>query len=334
MGWQPDTSTWSPAESGITSFAKAFAAGLLQNYGQQRAADQMNSVIQVLPQLRSDPMSVVAPEGVSAGPFAALQGTAALNNYTMKQQAEQARGSNVSTLLNSILGEGVKSGSISPGDAVKAAAVGDYSGILDTKTDPMQNPLSKEYKVEQGRKDLENIFYKRITDLPEYKLLADVNSNIKALPALAKQDSKSADVALISTIARIRDPNSTVREGEIKINQDTQSYLDQLYGDWRGVVEGKSRLNPLAKLQMVASVVPKYDELRGSLESVKEPLLGALEAQGGRRANIPTASFAPFEMSPLAQSLVGQDAASMKAQGLPPAVIAQQLREKYSEYLK
>ena len=53
---QFDTSTWSPATTGIASFAKSFLAGLLGNYAQQNAADQLNSVIGVLPQLKSDPM--------------------------------------------------------------------------------------------------------------------------------------------------------------------------------------------------------------------------------------------------------------------------------------
>lgn len=318
--WQPNVSTWSPGTTAATAFGKSFLAGLLGNYANQRAADQTNAVIGVLPQLRSDPLSVVVPDGVNADAFAALKGTAILKNY----QAQAQRDQSLADMLQKV---GIA------GLTKKAEVIGENAGY-DALGQGGQNPNSPGYKLGKDTKDLENTFYNRIIGLPQYKLLSDIDSNIKALPDIAKQDNKAADVALFSTIARIRDPNSTVREGEIKINQDTQSYLDNLYGGWRGVVNGESKLTPLAKLQIVASVLPKYNELKSSYESAKNPLLDALEAQGGKRTNIPTTDFTPFQLTPLAQDLAKQESAQLQAQGIPPATIAQQLRSKYGSYLK
>lgn len=319
-----NTSTWSPGATAATAFGQAFLTGLLNRYAQQDAADQTNKLISVLPQLRSDPMSVVAPEGIDAAPFATIKANAIAKN----QIAEQNKQNTLSDLIQKLQ---------LAGPMAEAAAKGTKLGELEAYGSVPGSsaiPGSPGYQVGKDTKALENTFYDRITSLPQYKLLSDLDSNIKALPAIALQDNKAADVALFSTIARIRDPNSTVREGEIKINQDTQSYLDSIYGGWRGVVNGESKMTPFDKLRIVNSVVPKFDELKKSYDDARNPLLDSLESQGGKRANIPTTDFKVFQLSPLAQGLAKQEAAKLQAEGTAPAVIAQTLRSKYGEYIK
>ncbi len=128
--WQPSIETWSPTETGVTMFAKSFLSGLLGNYAQQNAANQLNSVIGVLPQLESNPMSVMAPEGVDAAPFAALKGSAVLKNYIGQASAAAERQKSVGDLLKTVLGEGVKNGDITPGQAVTALTSKDPAAAL------------------------------------------------------------------------------------------------------------------------------------------------------------------------------------------------------------
>lgn len=130
--WQPDMSTWSPTTSGITSFAKAFASGLLQNYAQQNTANQLNAVMGVLPQLRSDPMSVVAPEGVDATPFATLKGNAIVKNVARQELLAEKNDNRVGLLLNSVLPDLITTKQISAKDALSIASSNDPLGELDS----------------------------------------------------------------------------------------------------------------------------------------------------------------------------------------------------------
>lgn len=328
--WQPNYSYMNGTESALTSFGKAFASGLLSNYAQNRAADQLSSVVNVLPNLMTDPYSASVPEGVDSSAFNVLRGTAVLNKASRDQALKDQSNSIAQELRKALAVEGVKNGSLDVNQALTAVLTGKLPESGTSFNDPKKNPLSPQGKA---ARELENVFYNRITALPQYKLMADIDSNIKALPELAKQDTKAADIGLISTIARIRDPNSTVREGEIKINQDTQSYLDSIYGDWRSIVSGKSRLSPVDKLEIISSVVPKYNELKSSYDTIRNPLLQALEDQGGNRANIPTTDFSIFDMNPLARELATMEAKRLKSEGVPSAEIASELRSKFSSFI-
>lgn len=77
--WQPNVSTWSPTETGVTLFAKSFLQGLFSNIAQNDAANQLSKVVSVLPQLGTDPASVGVPEGVDQSPFNVLKGASILN---------------------------------------------------------------------------------------------------------------------------------------------------------------------------------------------------------------------------------------------------------------
>jgi len=145
--------------------------------------------------------------------------------------------------------------------------------------------------------ELEKEMYGRITKLPTYTKFADIEPNFKAIIDLAKQDTKAADIGLIATIARLRDPGSTVREGEFKINSETQSYLDTVFGNWRSTVAGKSQLKPEAKQALIASVAPQYNQTGTAYQSERQKLIDALVAQGGNPSNIPTLDFTPFDLT-------------------------------------
>ncbi len=128
--WQPDISTWSPTETGVTMFAKSFLSGLLGNYAQQNAANQLNSVIGVLPQLESNPMSVMAPEGVDAAPFAALKGSAVLKNYIGQASAAAEKKKTLNDLLTAVVGDKFKNGDMLAPEAIKALGSGDPAAAL------------------------------------------------------------------------------------------------------------------------------------------------------------------------------------------------------------
>lgn len=128
--WQPDTRTWSPVATGATSFLKSFLSGYLGNMAQQNAAEQTNAVINVLPQLRQDPLSVATPEGVDENLFATIKGNAALRDFQRKT-IQESQGGGFSDLMKTVLAEGVKSGKISPADAIQSIQTGNFESIIN-----------------------------------------------------------------------------------------------------------------------------------------------------------------------------------------------------------
>ena len=80
-----DTSTWTPKETGLTTALQMFAGTLLKDLGERRQAEQLNLAASILPQLQSDPMSVIRPEGLDPLAF----GKARLNAITRKRLEEQ-----------------------------------------------------------------------------------------------------------------------------------------------------------------------------------------------------------------------------------------------------
>lgn len=279
-----DTRTWTPNQAIGANVAKAFLGSILGSVAQDKEAQQTNKLLEVLPQLYSNPNSVGAPEGIDRQAFNAFKMNAmakkAEDDAAIRKAYATSFGGNYDPVNNSV--------SLIPG-AQEAMME------LYTKKSELQNK-DDDLRIKKQQQQLENTVYNRVTNLPSYKLLADVESNVNALKDLSSQDSKASDVGLISTVARIRDPNSTVREGEFKLNSDTQSYLDQLVGDWRSVVTGGSRLTPEAKKGIIASVLPKYNQLVESYDSQKTPLLEALERQGGNSLNVPTPNFSKLSV--------------------------------------
>ena len=126
---RPNISQMSPGAGIATSFGQSFLAGLLSNYGQQRTNSQLSSVLNILPQLQSDPYGTQAPEGVNSGAFDILRGTQALKNYERQGMLGDKRQDDLRALMGKILPDLVSSRQIDIGDAVAAFESGDYSQL-------------------------------------------------------------------------------------------------------------------------------------------------------------------------------------------------------------
>lgn len=291
LGAKFKTDTWTPTETlGVTA-GQAFLGTLLSGLARRDAAEQFSDVASILPQLYENPGSVSVPEGVDPEAFGALKlATIARGS---RQKADSA-----TSFIKELLGKELnlafleKEAAASAGGKIRGESAANKALYGDS-------PLNPNDPAGELRRKLESDTYSRISALPQYKMYADLESNFKALESLAKQDSKAADLGLISTIARIRDPQSVVREGEIVMNADTQAYLDSVVGNWRSIATGESRLKPVDKARIIGSVVPKYNELGASYLASRNPLLDALEKQGGFRSNIPTPEFSPFDSTSL-----------------------------------
>ena len=195
--WQPDYSTFSPVASGATSFGKSFLAGLLQNYARQDAAEQIASVANVLPSLKSDPYHTAVPEGVDSGAFNLLRGSAILKKAQRDSLTGDENTKNLSSLLQTVLGEGVKSGTISPSDALKAAKTGDYSAVLGGSVDPLANPNSPQYKMDKDKEDRLITIRKEFNGLPAVQNFSKASQAANALSGALKDKSTVSDQELV-----------------------------------------------------------------------------------------------------------------------------------------
>ena len=141
--WQPNTSTWSAGDTGVASFGKAFLSSILQGYAQQNAASQLASVVNVLPQLKSDPYAVATPEGVDSGPFNMLRGVSILKNAEREALGAAQTEKSKFELLKSIVPTLVDSGQLSMQQAEEAFRTGRLPSTPGM--DPKDNPKSREY---------------------------------------------------------------------------------------------------------------------------------------------------------------------------------------------
>jgi hypothetical protein len=103
-------------------------------------------------------------------------------------------------------------------------------------------------------------------DGPPLKAFAETDRYFKAMISAATKDDKISDISMISNLAKLRDPTSVVREGEYKVSADVASALDNQFGNWRAVVEGKAKLNPEIRSRMLGAAKDYWDSSRGLYE--------------------------------------------------------------------
>jgi hypothetical protein len=331
--WQPNTSTWDPGTTMATAFGKSFLSSLLGNYAQQRSADQLNSVIGVLPQLRSDPMSVVAPEGVDASPFAALKGTAILRNTQAQEQEALAQKKFNSDLLARLLGK-------------KADVIGEAQAYQEMGQGGV-NPKAPGYQVDQDKmKNLDDLT-KQFEAKDEVKEFSKVLSAATAISGALKDKGKVADQELVRYSIQMIEPGMAVREGEQAAVANSQSIPDAWKSQLDSALKGGSALGDDVREGIKRLATRAYESKKPLYEKAVNYYQGKAEGRGllGPGENISYLGKAPEAVEifgaaqPAAASLglppgldvntLASEAAAMKAQNIPAAEIAAALRLKY-----
>ena len=129
---------------------------------------------------------------------------------------------------------------------------------------------------------------KEITALPEVKRYSEAYTAYTTMNRMAQSNSAAGDLAFIYGVAKVFDPDSVVREGEMKMSQQAQSGLERVLGDLRRVVYGGERLSPEAKSRILDVVEAKMQELKGSSDARIDPYKGI-----AGRANIRVEDIMP-----------------------------------------
>lgn len=119
---------------------------------------------------------------------------------------------------------------------------------------------------------------KEFNDLPEVKNYRSVvpifNSAINA------PDTRAGDIQFAYTIGKIFDPNSVVREGELKLVGEAATVLEKFQGELRTLTEGKGRLTPQTRRELLATAQARVKELESAQLAARKTYEGQATSRG------------------------------------------------------
>lgn len=92
---------------------------------------------------------------------------------------------------------------------------------------------------------------KELQDTPSYKNIAQAAPIYKTMLSAAGRDTRAADVNLVYGLAKIMDPGSVVREGEISIAQAIATFPQYLQAEALSQYQATGRLSPQVRQQIM-----------------------------------------------------------------------------------
>lgn len=285
--WQPDMRTWSGTESGVASFAKSFLSGLLNNYAQQQTAEQVQKVASVLPQLTADPMSVVAPEGVDAGPFALLRGSAFVKNAAREAATVQALAQQgisidpksavpIADQVNKVFGDREKQKILGQIEGQKAG-YGMTSGA--------ELPDSPQAKASKLAREEEDAARKEISSFPAVQKLNTTSTALAQINKMKDLDTKSSDIPFATIFIGGLD-GSVVKEGEYARVAGSNPFLTKYRNLFESVLNGKSELGVDIKRQMYQELAASQKDLLDEAMRQAKPRLDTALARGASQSRV------------------------------------------------
>ena len=191
-------------------------------------------------------------------------------------------------------------------------------GLTDS-TVAGDNPLNP--IVEKSRAE-EKAARDALRGTPMVNNFQDIKSNFDTLTEVYKFNDKPSTLAFVSSFARILDPGSVVREGEIKNAENTQSFLSSLGYSLDGLTTGAQTIGPEAKQQMVRAASAKFNKFGEDYTSYVDKQRNLVKGLGGKSENV----FGPIDYKPFnfldwannaKQTTVAEDLAAAKTGQAP-----------------
>lgn len=113
--------------------------------------------------------------------------------------------------------------------------------------------------------------------------LADVQGTWKNLLAHKNIDTRSGDIAIISALARMNDPGSTVREGEFAIAQSAAPVFDRYMKEVESTIFGTGRLSQQTRQEMLQSAAQKIGAFQESYNAYANNVMSGLQGYDPER---------------------------------------------------
>lgn len=129
---------------------------------------------------------------------------------------------------------------------------------------------------------------KEITNLDEVKRYTQAIAPYRSMLSSRHINSTAADIDFVYGVAKIFDPDSVVREGEMVIVRKTQSLPEQVQGWLQRVLKGGESLTPEARERILDVANTRMNELKGSMDMRIKPYM-----EIGQRYNIKPEDIMP-----------------------------------------
>ncbi|NDF13034.1 MAG: hypothetical protein EB060_09515 [Proteobacteria bacterium] len=259
----------SPWASGLASALQGLAGAGLQGYGVYSAnKENAENAAQMVPKLAE--MGVEVPEGVSAGLSSEDPQTRALALALTEQRmkARDAAEAQAAEMRAFEQKERIKSG----------IELGEFE-----KKERLKGPQVNYENESKLRGEL---------DAPAKQFQTTTRIFGNMIDA-AGRDDKVSDITLISGIAKMRDPDSAVMQGEFKVNENAASFLENQFGNLRSVVEGSGRLTPEVRAKLLAAGKDHWENSRQQYEFAAAPRLEMARRQQMNPENVLMVPYEP-----------------------------------------
>jgi hypothetical protein len=119
---------------------------------------------------------------------------------------------------------------------------------------------------------------KEFNDLPEVK---NYRATVPILASAMKApDNKAGDIQFAYTIGKIFDPNSVVREGELKLVGEAANVMQKYLGELQALTAGKGRLTAQTRAELLAAAESRVGELKSAHDTARATYEKQADAQG------------------------------------------------------
>lgn len=151
----------------------------------------------------------------------------------------------------------------------------DRSGQSSVIT-PANMPQSPQ-QVQSLREDADKL-RKEFEEKPAVKSYRDVLPIAGA--AQKAPDTRAGDIQMAYAVGKILDPNSVVREGELKLVGNAATVMQQIQGELRTLTQGKGRLTPETRAQLNSMLENAVAQRKASFDAEKQSYGGIVQRRG------------------------------------------------------
>lgn len=154
--------------------------------------------------------------------------------------------------------------------------------------------LKQDVTTSKDKRDLELKLNDRIFKSDQVKKFSDIAANYNTVERLVSKQNATPggigtgadDIAIIASLARVWDPGSTVREGELKIAESAQAPLSAYMKSIERVVLGGGKLTPQVRQEMLEAAKVKANTFKEDVDRYIGQIKTQSDAYGLNWGNI------------------------------------------------
>lgn len=156
--------------------------------------------------------------------------------------------------------------------------LGDGNTYLVDTMNPSKQPIPLGPPKAPDPKEIDQV-RGQIEKLPTVAAVQVVAPVFNSMIKSAAINSKAADLDMIYGLAKVLDPNSVVREGEMEMVKRTGGVFDQIQG-WLSSVNAGGALPPDVRASIMQIAANRVAELKAAADAAMKPYIGIAQDRG------------------------------------------------------